>query len=49
MLALTELNRREAAALLEEESNARLRHLAHNPRGELKPEKIFLFGFAVTP
>jgi hypothetical protein len=48
MLALTESNRREAAALPEEESNARLRHLAYNPRGESKPKKIFLFGFAVT-
>ena len=43
------IERREAAALRGEESNARLRHLAHNPEGESKPEKIFLFGFAVTP
>jgi len=32
-----------------EESNARLRHLAHNPEGESKPEKIFFIWIRCNP
>ena len=49
MFCLPESNGREAAALRGEESNARLRHLAHNPEGESKPEKIFFIWIRCNP
>ena len=49
ILSPQNLNRRMAAALPGEESNARLRHLAHNLEGELKPEKVFFIWIRCNP
>jgi hypothetical protein len=49
VFCLPESNRRMAAALPGEESNARLRHLAHNLEGESKPEKVFFIWIRCNP